>query len=300
MSLVGEKDEENTPDNGQEGDKDATAKDDYKEAAPTSDESLLQQATSAVSVENDGFDGIIKDEHHDAIMLVQQSDVDCREVSIAMWAHEEDAGVQMLGCCAIGRLLGSGKEKDSDAAAGDKDDSEGVTHTALRTALTATASVVNAMKAHPNEMIVQEKACAALQLMAPADGRREVSMVASGAVASIVAAMQAHVGDPNVQEEACAAIASIVEHGGGDRATVVASVSGVTAILNAIAAHPISVKVQVEGLNALWQLTNFDASDASMPELPRAQTEPLLTQAKEAFPDECGALVDKLADRMRE
>jgi len=300
LSLVGEKDEENTPDNGQEGDKDATAKDDYKEAAPTSDESLLQQATSAVSVENDGFDGIIKDEHHDAIMLVQQSDVDCREVSIAMWAHEEDAGVQMLGCCAIGRLLGSGKEKDSDAAAGDKDDSEGVTHTALRTALTATASVVNAMKAHPNEMIVQEKACAALQLMAPADGRREVSMVASGAVASIVAAMQAHVGDPNVQEEACAAIASIVEHGGGDRATVVASVSGVTAILNAIAAHPISVKVQVEGLNALWQLTNFDASDASMPELPRAQTEPLLTQAKEAFPDECGALVDKLADRMRE
>jgi hypothetical protein len=167
-------------------------------------------------------------------------------------------------------------------------------------ALTATASVVNAMKAHPNEMIVQEKACAALQLLAPADGRREVSMVASGAVASVVAAMQAHVGDASVQEEACAAIGAIVKHGGGDRATVVASVSGVTAILNAIAAHPRDVKVQKQGLNALWQLTNFNELDASMPELPRAQTEPLLAQAKESYPSECTALVDKLIDRMKE
>ena len=266
----------------------ATAEDDYKETGPTSDESLLQQATSAAT---DDADGIIKDEQHDAIMLVQQSDVDCREVAIAMWAHEEDAGVQMLGCCAIARLLEESNKSDGV-------DSEVLTDTTLRTALTATASVVNAMKAHPNEMIVQEKACLALQLLAPADGHREVSMVASGAVASVVAAMQAHVGDPNVQEEACAAIAAIVKHGGGDRATVVASVSGVTAILNAIAAHPISSSVQKQGLSALCALTNFDASDASMPELPRAQTEPLLTLAKESFAEECGELADKLMDRM--
>jgi len=175
-----------------------------------------------------------------------------------------------------------------------------VTHTTLRMALTATASVVNAMKAHPNEMIVQEKACAALQLLAPADGRREVSMVASGAVASVVAAMQAHVGDQNVQEEACAAIGAIVHHGGGDRATVVASVSGVTAILNALAAHPRCVEVQLQGLNALWQLTNFSSVDASMPELPRTQTEPLLAHAQDSFPTECTPLVTKLIARMKE
>jgi ankyrin repeat protein len=290
LSMGGDRDDD------QEESQDATAKDEYKEMGPTNDETLLQQATSAATTDTDAGDGIIKDEHHDAIMLVQKSDVDCREVAIAMWAHEEDAGVQMLGCCAIARLL-----KESNAK-NDGVDSEIplLTHTTLRTALTVTASVVNAMKAHPNEMIVQEKACSALQLLAPADGRREVSMVASGAVASVVAAMQAHVGDPNVQEEACAAIAAIVKHGGGDRATVVASVSGVTAILNAIAAHPVSVKVQKEGLNALWQLTNFDASDASMPELPRAQTAPLLAQVKESYPDECGELVDKLTDRMKE
>lgn len=294
LSMGGERDEDNTSGNDEKS-KNATAEDEYKETGPTNDESLLQQATSTVTTDTDVGDGIIKDEHHDAIMLVQKSDVDCREIAIAMWAHEEDAGVQMLGCCAIARLL-------EESAKNDGVDSEVplLTHTTLRTALTATASVVNAMKAHPNEMIVQEKACAALQLLAPADGRREVSMVASGAVASVVAAMQAHVGDPNVQEEACAAIAAIVKHGGGDRATVVASVSGVTAILNAIAAHPISMKVQKEGLNALWQLTNFDASDASMPELPRAQTAPLLAQVKESYPDDCGELVDKLTDRMKE
>ncbi|VEU34703.1 unnamed protein product [Pseudo-nitzschia multistriata] len=283
LSMGGDNEAPPAGADGDEEDPNATAEDEYKEAAPTSDESLLQLATSMTREENNG-DGIIKDEHHDAIMLVQQADVDCREVAIAMWAHEEDAGVQMLGCCAIARLLG---ESTSET-------------TTLGTALTATAAVVNAMKAHPNEMIVQEKACAALQLLAPSDGQREVSMVASGAVASVVAAMQAHVGDFGVQREACSAIAAIVKNGGGDRATVVASVSGVTAILNALAAHPTSVRVQVEGLRALWQLTDFGASDASMPELPREQTEPLLTQAAEAFPEECGELVAKLADRMKQ
>lgn len=286
--------EENNDENDTEQEnQNATAEDEFKETGPTSDEDLLQQVTTAATNDTDAADGIVKDEHHDAIMLVQKSDVDCREVAIAMWAHEEDAGVQMLGCCAIARLLEESNKND-----GVDSEASILTDTTLRTALTATASVVNAMKAHPNEMIVQEKACAALQLLAPADGRREVSMVASGAVASVVAAMQAHVGDPNVQEEACAAIAAIVKHGGGDRATVVASVSGVTAILNAIAAHPISANVQKEGLNALLHLTNFDASDASMPELPRAQTEPLLAQAKESYPDVCSELVDKLMDRM--
>jgi len=276
------------------GEQDGTsymAEDEYKEAAPTSSESLLQMATTGGTRDETDEEGIIKDEHHDAIMLVQQDDVDCREVAIAMWAHEEDAGVQMLGCCAIARLLGAVEEKSGPDSLSDA---------VFGTALTATAAVVNAMKAHPNEMIVQEKACAALQLLAPADGKREVSMVASGAVASVVAAMQAHVGDSGVQKEACAAIATIVKSGGGDRATVVASVSGVTAILNAIAAHPTSVQVQVEGLKALWELTDFGASDASMPELPREQTEPLLAQAKEAFPEECGELVEKLTDRMKE
>ena len=291
LSMPTEKEEDEQPVS-----QNATAEDEYKETSPTSDESLLQQVTTVGTIDSEGNDdGIIKDEHHDAIMLVQKPDVDSREVAIAMWAHEEDAGVQMLGCCAIVRLMEESAKNDGNDSA-----VAALTPTTMRTALTATASVVNAMKAHPNEMIIQEKACAALQLLSPADGRREVSMVASGAVASIVAAMQAHVGDPNVQEEACAAIAAIVEHGGGDRATVVASVSGVTAILNAIAAHPISAGVQKQGLNALWHLTNFDASDASMPELPRAQTEPLLTQAKESFPDVCGELVDKLMDRMKE
>jgi hypothetical protein len=225
------------------------------------------------------MDGIIKDEHHDAIMLVQQPDVDISEVATSMWAHEEDAGVQMLGCVAIARI--------AEAAPSKKE--------VLRIALAAVAAVVNAMKAHPNEMIVQEKACHALKHLATADGHREVSMVASGAVAAIVGAMQAHVGDPGVQEEACAAVAAIVREGGADRATVVASVSGVTAIINAIAAHPTVAGVQLYGCHALKEMTEFE--NANLPELPRTQTEPLLTAAKKQFP-QCSEAADIVLSRM--
>ena len=224
-------------------------------------------------------DSVIKDEQHDAIMLVQQEDVDVAEVSTSMWAHEEDAGVQMLGCVAIVKL--------STAT------SEGII---LRISLSAVAAVVNAMKAHPNEVIVQEKACQALRLLAPADGKREVSFVASGAVAAIVGAMQAHVGDAGVQEEACGAIAAIVHYGGAERATIVASVSGLTAIVNAIAAHPDAVGVQQRGCRALLELTEYP--NANLPELHRSQTAPLLEAAKRNFPSECAEDADVVLSRM--
>eukprot|EP00980_Cylindrotheca_fusiformis_P012904 scaffold3214_cov113-Cylindrotheca_fusiformis.AAC.1 len=228
------------------------------------------------------IDGIIKDNQHDAIMLVQQTDVDVSEVVTSMWAHEEDAGVQMLGCVAIYKMLYSCRDRPLEV---------------LRIALSAVAAVVNAMKAHPNEMIVQETACKALRTLAPADGKREVSMVASGAVAAIVGAMQAHVGDETVQQEACAALAAIVRHGGADRATIVASVSGLTAILNALSAHSKEASVQKAGLQALVAMTDH-ATEANLPELPRSQTEPILINAKKAFPEDCGKAVDILSRRM--
>ena len=224
---------------------------------------------------------VIRDEHHDAIMLVQQPNVDVSEVVTSMWAHEEDAGVQMLGCVAISKMVAR--------AGGNKDE-------ILRIALCGVAGVVNAMKAHPNEVIVQEKACHALRGMAMTDGLREVSFVASGAVAAIVGAMQAHVSDPGVQEEACGAVAKIISYGGSDRATIVASVSGLTAIINAIAAHPDVEGVQREGCGALKELTEFPS--ANLPELPRSQTEPLLQAAKEKFPDQCGSAVEALLARL--
>jgi hypothetical protein len=220
---------------------------------------------------------IIRDEQHDAIMLVQQEHADISEVVTSMWAHEEDAGVQMLGCVAVSRLL----QQTSDV---------------MRIALTAIPAVVNAMKAHPNEVIVQEKACHALKAMAPADGQREVSFVASGAVAAIVGAMQAHVSDPGVQEEACGAIGCILHYGGADRATVVASVSGLTAIVNAVAAHPSVRGVQRDGCQALRELTEYP--NANLPELPRSQTESLLEAAKKNFPEDCAEAVDLLLSRL--
>lgn len=234
-----------------------------------------------VNVDEKILAGVVKDEQHDAIMLVQQPDVDIAEIVTSMWAHEEDAGVQMLGCVAISNKL---QPQPGPRAT-------------MQIALSAVAAVVNAMKAHPNEMIVQEKACQALQLLAPSDGQREVSMVASGAVAAIVGAMQAHVGDAGVQEQACAAVAAIVQQGGADRATVVASVSGVTAILNALAAHADAQNVQMAGLEALAALTQV-SKEANLPDLTSSQTEPLLLSAREKFPDTCGPLAASILTQM--
>jgi hypothetical protein len=227
------------------------------------------------------FGVVIRDEHHDAIMLVQSAGVGVSEVVTSLWAHEEDPGVQMLGCVALARMVSACKSEEE----------------ILRISLTAVPAVVNAMKAHPNEVIVQEKGCHALKGMAGSDGKREVSFVASGAVAAIVGAMQAHVSDPGVQEEACGAISRIIKFGGDDRATIVASVSGLTALVNAIAAHPHVVGVQSAGCAALRELTEFQES-ANLPDLPRSHVEPLLEVARSRYPAECGESVKVLMTRL--
>ncbi len=50
--------------------------------------------------------------------------------------------------------------------------------------------------------------------------------------------MQVHVGDATVLKEACQALEEIAAMGGVERATVVASVSRFTALVNAMGAHP--------------------------------------------------------------
>jgi len=213
---------------------------------------------------------LVKEEHYDAIMMVQKPDADLGNVVSAMWANEEDGGVQMLGCVAINELA---KKNANDK------------RKLFAIALSAVTTIVNAMKNHPNEPAVQEKACGALKALAPADNHREVSFAASGAAASIVAAMQAHVSDAIVQQEACSALREIVEYGGADRATVIASVSGFTALQNALGAHPDSVGVQYEACLTLDTLTAFP--DANLPDLPGVQTAPLLEAAAHRFPQEC-------------
>ena len=213
---------------------------------------------------------INKDESHDAIMFVQRQEAKTRDVVSTMWANEEDGGVQMLGCSAL-ELAAT-----TAAAAGGP--------SIASIALLGVTAVVNAMKNHPNEPAVQEKACLALTAMAPADGEREVSFAASGAISSVVSAMQAHVSDTTVQREACRALHGIAAKGGAERATVVASVSGFTALVNALAAHPHDRSVQREACRALGVLTSF--RDAYLPEL-HEQTELLLQSAANNFPDDC-------------
>lgn len=235
----------------------------------------------------------VKEEHYDAIMMVQRPNADLGNVVSAMWANEEDGGVQMLGCVSILQIV---RNRLSEAKANGNENNKDNVYTVLPVALTAVTAVVNAMKNHPNEPAVQEKACGALRVLAPADGSMEVSMAASGAAASIVAAMQSHVSDAIVQREACAALRDIVKYGGADRATVIASVSGFTAIQNAMGAHPSIAGVQGGACAVLEALTAFP--DANLPDLPGAQTAPLLELAAARFPGDCIESAGKVLDRL--
>jgi hypothetical protein len=235
---------------------------------------------------------INKDESHDAIMFVQRPDAAVRDVVTVMWANEEDGGVQMLGCSA---LEAAAKRTAAATAAGGGGMKE-LEERIASVALLGVTTVVNAMKNHPNEPVVQEKACSALSAMTPADGLREVSFAASGAISTVVSAMQAHVSDATVQKEACKALRGIAAKGGPERATVVASVSGFTALINSLAAHPHDRDVQREACGALDVFTSFH--DAYLPEL-HEQTETLLRMAATNFPEDCSESANAILSRMK-
>jgi hypothetical protein len=80
---------------------------------------------------------IKKEEHHDAVMLVQKPDASMRDIVSCMWASEEDGAVQMLGIIGISRRA---KELPSDS-----------NPKLVAIAANALSSIVNAMKNHPNE-----------------------------------------------------------------------------------------------------------------------------------------------------
>ena len=226
---------------------------------------------------------IKKELHHDAVMLVQKSDANIRDIVSCMWASEEDGAVQMLGCLAISRRA---KELPTET-----------TPKLVAIAANALSSIVNAMKNHPNEPGIQEKACECLLALSPADGQSEISFAASGAVASIVAAMQSHVSDPIVQIEACRALRSITKFGGKERATIIASVSGLQALLNSLLSHPDDSTVQREACLAMEAIIQHK-DDANLPSLSSLQVEPLLQLAAETHPAECKESAEAILKRL--
>ncbi len=201
------------------------------------------------SITNENGGVVVREEHYDAIMLVQKTDADLGDIVSAMWANEEDGGVQMLGCMAITTLAIANLNNQKKIRS---------------IAMSAVNTIVNAMKNHPNEPAVQEKGCSALNILASADNYHEVSFAASGAISCVVSAMQAHVSDEIVQKEGSATLRNIMKYGGSDRATVIASVSGFTALQNAIGAHPNVESVQREASAALEVLSSFP--DANLPD----------------------------------
>lgn len=119
--------------------------------------------------------------------------------------------------------------------------------------------------------------------MSSAEGVREASFAASGAISTVVSAMQAHVAMLRFKRRLCRALRGITAKGGADRTTVVASVSGFTAIVNAMGAQPNDGDVQREACLTMEVLTSFH--DAYLPDGVNRQSEALLQAAAENFPE---------------
>ena len=109
---------------------------------------MSDEEKESSSVEGGKKTIIKKEEHHSAVMLVQKPDANIRDIVSCMWASEEDGAVQMLGCMAISR-----RAKELPTETNPK---------LVAIAANSLSSIVNAMKNHPNEPGIQEKACECL------------------------------------------------------------------------------------------------------------------------------------------
>lgn len=117
----------------------------------------------------------------------------------------------------------------------------------------ATAAVAAGMRAHVDDVCVQQAACFALSLLvADAPDNRNMA-AAAGCIEAIIAAMQMHGQEGGLQEYACAALWHLVRSTPSN--CIRAAAAGATAaVVTAMIAHPLSLNVQTMGCRMLDEL----------------------------------------------
>ena len=209
-----------------------------------------------------------QDEASEAIFVVQRPGVDVHDILGAMWAHQTDAGLQML---AIMALMNMTQDSKHDATAA--------------TLAGGISSIVRAMAFHPTEPVVQEKACCALQQlsMATYEPYMEISFAAAGAISAVVHAMEENPSDAMVQAAACGALKWLAAD--KDTYTQIVAAGGVASIINAMEAHPNDKDVQRAGCYALAHLVVFSTS--ASPLSTNDHFVSILEKASDSFPSHC-------------
>jgi len=263
-------------------------------------------------LETDKDEGI-QNLEEEAVFVVQNPGADVHDILGAMWSHKSDPGIQMLSLQTIERMAREGGH-------------EVATRIALNGGISA---IVDSMSAHPQEPVVQEKGCFALESLAlgvlhmprrankqkskpsTPSGRSkpkfleeryhanmlaimELSFSAVGAISTLIRAMQDNPKDALVQAAACRALAALSTD--LDSYTQIVSAGGVTSIVHAMDEHTNILQVQRESLYVLQQLIGF--SQQSFPMYSSEELGILIESAKEQFPKECGNMAKIILDKL--
>lgn len=224
----------------------------------------------------------------DAIFVVQRPGVDVQDILGAMWAHETDAGLQMLAIMALVNMMTS---KESSV--------KPETATKAIALAGGISSIVRAMEKYPEEAVVQEKACYAIcRLVSGAsyEPYLEVSFAAVGAIKAVIQAMQSNPKDAALSIAACEALNWLAID--TDNYTQIIGAGGIQAIMVAMEEHVASQDLQHAACKALARLVDF--SSATCPLSNYEQLAHILKKASKDFPSWCESDASYVLSRLAE
>lgn len=224
----------------------------------------------------------------DAIFVVQRPGVDVHDILGAMWAHETDAGLQMLAIMALVNMINI---KDSS--------SKQATATKAITLAGGISSIVRAMEYYPTEAVVQEKACYALRRLvsgATYEPYLEVSFAAVGAINAVIQAIQRNPQDAMLSVAACEALKWLAHD--KDSYTQIIGAGGIQAIIVAMEEHEENEELQYSACNALARLVDFSSNMCPLSNY--EQLALVLKKASKEYPSLCEADASYVLSRLAE
>jgi hypothetical protein len=241
---------------------------------PDNIDSFLQEMTSTLA--------------DDAIFVVQRPGVNVQDILGAMWAHETDAGLQMLAIMALVNMMTS---KESSA--------KQETATKAIALAGGISSIVRAMEKYQDEAVVQEKACYAIRRLvsgATYEPYLEVTFAAVGAIKAVIQAMQSNPKDAALSIAACEALNWLAND--TDSYTQIIGAGGIQAIMVAMEEHENNQDLQHAACTALARLVDF--SSATCPLSNYEQLAHILKKASREFPSMCESDASYVLSRLAE
>merc|ERR1712014_524657 len=143
-------------------------------------------------------------------------------------AHSKSLEIQMIACRALQHLSTSPEGAAQVAEAG------------------GCKACVDIMSARPEDALVQQLACHALELIAFGGSEPRLRAISDGAAEVPVQVLKLHRASPLAQQAALAALQAILEEGGASQ-QIVADAGGLQAAVNTVSDHKGDANIQYWG-----------------------------------------------------